>query len=106
MPKYMFQANYTPEGVKGLAKDGGSKRREAVEAAFKSLGGKLEAFYYTFGDPDVVVIADMPDNMSAAAASVAINSSGAVTLKTTVLLSLEEMDAATKKTVNYRRPGQ
>ena len=106
MPKYLIEASYTLEGIKGFQKDGGSKRREAVEATFKSLGGKLEALYFAFGDPDVVVIMDAPDNVSAAAASVAINATGAVRLKTIVLLSPEEMDAAVKKTVNYRPPGR
>ncbi len=106
MPKYLIEASYTLEGVKGFQKDGGSKRRDAVEAALKSLGGKLEALYFAFGDPDAIVILDAPDNVSAAAASVAINASGAVRLKTIVLLSPEEMDAAVKKTVNYRPPGR
>ncbi len=106
MPKYLIEASYTLEGVKGFAKDGGSKRREAVETALKSLGGKLDALYFAFGDPDAIVIMDAPDNVSAAAASVAINATGAVRLKTVVLLTPEEMDAAVKKTVNYRPPGR
>ena len=106
MPKYLIEASYTLEGVKGLVKDGGSKRREAAEAAIKSVGGRIEAFYFAFGDPDAVVITDLPDNVSAAAASVAINASGAVSVKTIVLLTPEELDSAVKKTVNYRPPGR
>jgi len=106
MPKYLIEASYTLEGVKGLVKDGGSKRREAAEAAIKSVGGRIEAFYFAFGDPDAVVITDLPDNVSAAAASVAINASGAVSVKTIVLLTPEELDSAVKKTVNYRAPGR
>ena len=106
MPKYLIEASYTLEGVKGLVKEGGSRRREAAAAAIQGLGGKVEAFYFAFGDPDAVVIADLPDNASAAAASLAINASGAVNVKTIVLLSPEEMDNAVKKTVSYRAPGR
>jgi len=106
MPRYLIEASYTLEGVKGLVKEGGSKRKEAASAAIQGLGGTVEAFYFAFGHADAVVIADMPDNVSAAAASVAINASGAVTVKTSVLLTPEEMDAAVKKTVNYRGPGR
>jgi uncharacterized protein with GYD domain len=106
MPKYLYQASYTTEGTKGLVKEGGSKRRAAVEEITKALGGKLEAFYYAFGESDVVVIVDVPDHASAAAVSLAVNASGAVQLKTTVLMTPEEMDTATKKSVSYRAPGK
>ena len=87
-------------------KDGGSKRRAAAERAIKDLGGKLEAFYFAFGDTDAFVIADIPDNMSAAAVALAVSASGAVHAKTTVLMTPEEMDQATKKSVSYRPPGR
>ena len=105
MAKYLLEASYTSEGAKGLLKDGGSKRRQAAEQAIKSAGGRLEAFYFAFGDCDAYVIVDAPDNATIAAASVAINASGAVTAKTVVLLSPEEMDQATKKSVSYTAPG-
>ncbi len=105
-PKYLYQARYSPEGTKGLLKDGGSKRRAAAEEMTKALDGKVEAFYYAFGEPDVFVIADVPDHASAAAFSLAVNASGAVQLKTTVLMTPEEMDAAAKKSVSYRAPGK
>ena len=106
MPKYLVEGSYTTDGTKGLLKDGGSKRRAAVEALMKGLGGSVEAFYYAFGEPDAYVIVDAPDNVTAAAVSLAVNASGAVTLKTTPLLTPEEIDQATQKTVNYRAPGQ
>jgi len=106
MPKYLLQASYTAEGAKGLAKAGGSSRRAAVEEVLKSIGGKLEAFYFAFGESDAYVIFEAPDAVAAAAVSVAVNASGAVRSKTTVLLTTEEMDQATKKTVRYRPPGQ
>ena len=106
MPKYLIQASYTADGVQGLLKDGGSKRRAAAERAIKDLGGKLEAFYFAFGDTDAFVIADIPDNMSAAAVSLAVSASSAVHAKTTVLMTPEEMDQATKKSVSYRPPGR
>jgi len=106
MPKYLILASYTTEGLKGLLKDGGSKRREAVEQTARGLGGRVEAFYFAFGKNDAVVILDLPSPVSAAAASLAINASGAVTSKTVVLLTPEEMDQAAKQTVQYRPPGK
>ena len=96
MPKYLLQVSYTADGAKGLMKDGGSKRRTVATGLVQSLGGKIESFYYAFGETDAVVIADMPDNAAAAAASLALASSGAVTNKVTVLLTAEEVDRAVK----------
>lgn len=106
MAKYFLQASYTEEGLKGLLKEGGSKRRAAVEETIKGLGGKLEAFYYAFGDSDALVIVDVPDHVTATAASLTVNASGAARVKTTVLITPEEVDQATKKTVHYRPPGK
>ncbi len=106
MPKYLIQASYTAEGVQGLLKDGGSKRRSAAEQAIKGLGGTLEAFYFAFGDTDVFAIADAPDNASAAAVSLAVSATGAVNSKITVLMTPEEVDQAAKKSVSYRPPGR
>jgi uncharacterized protein with GYD domain len=105
MPKYLMQANYNSEGLKGLAKDGAGKRRDIVRKATEQLGGKLEAFYYAFGDTDVYLIVDLPDAVTASALSMAVNASGVVTLKTTPLLSVEEVDSAITKNVGYRAPG-
>jgi uncharacterized protein with GYD domain len=106
MPKYLVQANYVGEGLKGLLKEGGSSRRAAVEKLYGSIGGKVEAFYYAFGDTDLFIIADIPDNVAAAALSLVVNAAGSATAKVTVLLTAEEIDAATKKTATYRPPGQ
>ena len=106
MPKYLFQANYVGEGVKGLLKEGGSSRRVAVEKAAQSVGGKLEAFYYAFGDTDAYVIVDLPDNAAATALALTVNSSGVAVVKTTVLMTPEDVDAAVKKSPSYRAPGQ
>lgn len=105
MPKYLFEASYTLEGVKGLVKDGGSKRRAAVEALTKELGGRVEAFYFAYGKHDAYVIVDLPDSASATAVSLAVAASGAVQLRTIVLITPEEVDHAVKKTVHYRAPG-
>ena len=105
MAKYLFQASYTSEGAKGLIEDGGTKRRNAVEKFIEGFGGKMEAFYYAFGKDDVYVVVDVPDHVSAAAASLAVASSGVVSIKTTVLLTPEEIDKAAKKAVGYHPPG-
>jgi uncharacterized protein with GYD domain len=86
-------------------KDGGSKRRAAPESAVKGVGGKLEAFYFAFGETDVFAIAELPDNASAAAVSLAVSGSGAVNARTTVLMTPEEMDQATKRKISYAPPG-
>ena len=105
MPIYLWQASYTPDGSKGLLKDGGTKRRAAVQQMVEKAGGKLHAFYYAFGEADVYGICEFPDNASAAAVSLAVNASGAAHLRTILLVTPEEMDAAAKKPVNYRAPG-
>ena len=106
MAKYLSQAKYKGDGLKGLLKEGGSKRREAIETLVKSVGGKLESFYYAFGDTDLFTIIDVPDNVTAAALSLIVNSTGAATTKVTVLLTPEEIDLAVKKTADYRPPGK
>jgi uncharacterized protein with GYD domain len=106
MPKYLIHATYTADGAKGLLKDGGTKRREAAAAALKSAGATLESFYYAFGDADVYGVIDAPDHATMVGASVAINSSGAVVIKTTVLMTPEEIDQAVKKAVSYTPPGR
>ncbi|MEI6209243.1 MAG: GYD domain-containing protein [Desulfuromonadales bacterium] len=134
MAKYLGQISYSVEGAKGLLKEGGTKRLKAVEQLAKELsaptssaqspvpmsfcsmealehmvkgvGGTLESFYYAFGEFDLVVIVDLPDNASAAALSLTISSSGASKIKTTVLLTPEEIDQASKMSIHYRPPGQ
>lgn len=106
MPKYLLQVNYVGEGVKGVLKDGGTRRRDIADKAIKSMGGTMEAFYFAFGETDVFVIADMPDNASMAALGLTLGASGAVTSKTTVLMTPKEVDAATKKKPAYSPPGK
>ena len=105
MAKYLVTGSYSPEGVKGLMQEGGSKRQTAATAAIESVGGSLDCLYYAFGDDDVVGICDFPDDASAAAVSLMINSTGAVSLKLTPLMTVEEIDAAAAKTPSYRPPG-
>lgn len=105
MTKYMVSASYTPEGIKGLLKDGGTGRRAAVEMAIRELGGKLETMYFAMGQLDVVTIAEFPDSVSATALALAANASGAVRTHTTPLMTPEEVDQAVHKTVKYRPPG-
>lgn len=105
MPKFMLKASYTTEGTRGLLKDGGSARRAVVQKLMEGIGGKLEAFYYAYGDDDAYLIVDVPDATSGLAVSMAVNASGAVRLSTIPLITPEEMDAACKKSVTYRAPG-
>src|SRR6516164_8987692 len=106
MPKYMLKVSYNAEGAKGVLKDGGTKRRQAAQALVESLGGKLECLYFAFGEPDVIAIADLPDNTATAAAAMALGASGLASGTTTVLLTPEEIDQAVKKPVRYTGPGR
>jgi len=106
VPKYLQHVSYTAEGLKGLLKDGGSKRRAAIAELAKSAGGKLEACYFAFGESDLYCIIEAPDNTSAAAVALAANAAGAVRIKTTVLVTPEEVDQATRKSVTFHVPGQ
>ena len=105
MAKFLFEASYSDEGVQGVATAGGSARRAAVEKAAAGLGGSVECFYFAFGDVDAYVVVDLPDNNAAAAMALAVNSSGTVTVRTVVLLTVEEIDAAAKTSVSYAPPG-
>ena len=105
MSKYMITGSYAADGAKGLMQEGGSKRLAAATAAIESVGGSVDSFYYAFGEDDVIGICDFPDTSSAAAVSVMINSTGAVSVTLTPLITVEEMDAAASKTPSYRPPG-
>jgi uncharacterized protein with GYD domain len=105
MPKYLVKASYTPQGAEGVMKEGGSGRRDSVEHLISSMGGTMESFYFGFGEADAYVTAELPDNVSAAAIALAVNSTGAAQVSTVVLMTPEEVDEATKKTVDYRPPG-
>ncbi len=108
MAKYLIEAGYSHEGLKGVVKDGGTARRNAVETAVKALGGRVEAFYFGFGESDVYAIVEAPDNVSVAAFALAVGATGiAGHYKTIALLTPEEVDQAAKKAAgaSYRPPG-
>jgi uncharacterized protein with GYD domain len=106
MKKYLIKASYNANGIKGLIEDGGTQRKLVVQKMLAGMGGKMESFYYAFGEHDVYVISELPDDISAAAVGLRINSTGLVSVSTTVLLSPEDIDAASKKSVSYRAPGE
>ena len=104
MPKFLFEAMYTQDGVRGVQSAGGTSRRDAVAQLAESVGGKLESFHFAFGERDAYVIAALPDNESAAAVALTVNGSGGANVKTTVLLTPEEVDAAAQRSADYRSP--
>jgi uncharacterized protein with GYD domain len=106
MAKYLLEATYTAEGMKGVLKDKASGRKAAVGKALAGVGGKIESFYFAFGERDVIVVADLPDNVSAASVAFAVCASGLVRTKTTPLLTVEETDQALQKGVAYSAPGR
>ncbi len=104
MPKFLFEASYTPDGIKGVQSAGGSRRRDAVAQVASSVGGQLESFYFAFGERDTYVIVELPDNESAAAVAVTVNAAGGATERTVVLLTPDEVDDAAKRSVDYQPP--
>ena len=105
MGKYLVEASYVGDGVKGLLAEGGSRRRDAARASVESVGGTLDAMYYAFGDTDVYGIGDFPDDASATAWSLMVNASGLLTASITPLMTAEDLDAAAAKSPSYRAPG-
>jgi uncharacterized protein with GYD domain len=105
MAKFLIEARYNAEGARGLAAKGGTDRRDAIAQLFEANGGKLETFYFALGEVDAFVIGDLPDNETATAIALAVNSAGAVTIRTMVLLTPEQVDAAARASVDYRPPG-
>jgi uncharacterized protein with GYD domain len=105
MPKYMFEANYTPEGVKGLQRAGAASRAAAVADMCSGLGGSLDSFHFAFGAVDAYVIVDLPDDEAAAAAAFTVGASAATQVRTIKLLTIEAADAAIGRSVSYRPPG-
>lgn len=105
MKKYLIKGTYTAEGTKGLIQEGGTGRKNAIEKMLTDSGGKVEAFYFAFGDDDVILIIELPDDISAAAVALRVNAAGLVRICMTVLLTPEDIDEANKKSVSYRAPG-
>jgi uncharacterized protein with GYD domain len=105
MPKYLLDVTYTLDGVKGVVAKGGSARKAAAAAAAKSVGGRLESFYFAFGGTDVFAVADLPDNTAAAALALTVTAGGGATVRTVVLLTPDEIDAAAEQKVKYTPPG-
>ncbi|MER6014832.1 GYD domain-containing protein [Streptomyces bluensis] len=106
MPKFLIQSTYTTEGTKGLLSEGASGRRAAVEQVVTGLGGKVEAMYFAFGEDDLVLIVDFPDPVSMAAVSLTVKASGALRTRATPLLTLDEIDEASRRKVSFRAPGK
>jgi uncharacterized protein with GYD domain len=105
MAKYMFAVSYTKQGLDGIRAEGAQARIGAIGKLIESIGGTLESFYFAFGDVDAYVVVDLPDDETAAALALAVSGSGAVSTRTTKLLTAAQVDAAIAKTVPYRPPG-
>lgn len=106
MAKFMLRVNYTADGAKGIIKDGGSIRRAVAQKAAESVGGRVESFYFAFGDTDAFVVADLPDAASAVAIALTVSASGGASVQTTVLMTPEDVDTAARKSPLYSAPGQ
>lgn len=106
MPKYLVHGNYTQSGLEGVLAEGGTARKDAISGLMASVGGTVESMYYAFGDTDVFVVVDLPDNVTAAGVAMLVSAAGAATTSVTVLLTPEEVDAAVAVAVDYRPPGQ
>jgi uncharacterized protein with GYD domain len=105
MPKYLFVANYSPEGLHGVLSEGGTGRQAAVAQLAESVGGSVESFYFAFGGDDAFVVCDLPDDEAAAAVGITVGASGKASVRTVSLLTPDQVDAATKRSPAYRAPG-
>jgi len=105
MPHFMIRASYTTEGIQGVIKEGAASRLDVVNQLAASLGGSVEAAYWAFGEDDFLAILELPDNAAAAAAVSTVAATGAVTIRTVVLLTAAEVDEARTRTASYRPPG-
>ena len=105
MPKFMFHGSYTAAGAAGVLKDGGSGRLKAIEALASSLGGSIESAYWAMGADDFYIVGDLPDNKAAAALSMTVGASGAVTITTAELFSAADVDEIVGRRTAYRAPG-
>jgi uncharacterized protein with GYD domain len=105
MPKFLFEASYTSEGIKGIRRAGGTSRRDVIAQMAEAAGGRLDCLYFAFGERDIFAIFDLPNNETATAFALAVNASDTTRLRTVVLLTPEEVDAAAERTVDYRPPG-
>ena len=104
MAKFLFRGQYSPEGTKGVVKEGFAAREEYSRALIESAGGKTEAWYFSYGQEDLVIIVDA-EPAAAVGISLAVNQTGVVRLTTTALLTSAEMDAARSRMPQYRAPG-
>ena len=104
MAKFLIRAQYTPQGLQGAVKEGFASREEYSRGLIESVGGKTEAWYFSYGQEDVVVIIDA-EPAAAVAISMAVNQSGAARQITTPLLTSAEMDAARSQVPQFRAPG-
>jgi len=105
MQKYLFYGSYTPEGYQGLLREGGSVRIGVAEQTLQSVGGSLEAFYYSNGEQDFYIIVNLPDNVCSTAVTLAGNASGTFRIRAVSLLTPEQMDEAVQTKVDFRPPG-
>jgi uncharacterized protein with GYD domain len=102
MPKFLFCGSYTAEGISGLKSDGAVPEQKALQELVKSVGGTVESLYWAFGDDDLYMIAELPDTVAAGAVSLAVAESGGLRLKTVILETAEEVDAAFARTASPR----
>ena len=97
MASFLVEAAYTPEAWSILVKNP-QDRMQVVKGTVENLGGKVERSWLSFGDYDVVIVVDLPDNVSAAALAMAVSAGGSCkAVKTTPLLTAEEGLEALKK---------
>ena len=98
MPIYMWQASYTPESWAAQLKNPQNRLESIGRPACEAAGGKLIGGWYCFGDHDIVVIAEMPDNASMSGLALALTAGGAISsAKTTVLMTGAEAVAGMQK---------
>ncbi|MEH0980910.1 GYD domain-containing protein [Micromonospora sp. CPCC 205556] len=105
MPRFLLKSTYTVDGLKGLAKDGGTKRAEVVRKTIEASGGRMESMHFSFDEDDTYVLCELPDHKTAAALAIAIRAAGGLRVRMTPVLTAEEVDEATRVKSSYQPPG-
>jgi uncharacterized protein with GYD domain len=105
MGKYMFKVSYSVDGLKGVAAEGAQHRVDFIGKMAEGLGGKVESFYFAFGETDAYVTGEFPDDNTAAAIAMAVGASGTGSCVTVKLLTPADVDAARGIQTGYKPPG-
>ncbi|MEU4717299.1 GYD domain-containing protein [Micromonospora purpureochromogenes] len=106
MAWFLLKSTYTVDGLKGLVKDGGTKRAEVVRKMIEDAGGRMESMHFAFAEDDTYVLCELPDQKTVTGLAVAIGATGSLSVRITPVLTPAEVDEVTRMKTTYTPPGQ